>query len=396
MEKQSKKIISVLVVSMLVFTITLLTLEGNMIRTENVEASSQEELLKYTFTMDDSVNYALDHNLDIKTAMKGLEMAKESNNSAIDQLEDKEVNEIAMGLAMGGTVTPDIVADAKIQKELTLLEAANGYFLAQKSMDMTKLQVENSVETAYLELLKAKEAVRLAEENLNRVIKSHEVTKANYEQGVIPKSTLLDSEVMVEQANVALIGKQTEEKMASQKLNHVLNLPLTTEITTTKVNVEDQQLNHTLPELVDLALINRPDYISQEKTVEKEKEKYDIYLKTYASLKNANVKIQHLAYEKSLIELDKSKNQINLEVSQAYEAYLSSQTQLAMLEKSVEKAKFSLDSAELRYSTGMGTLLDVTSAQVALREAENNLLDATYGVLQAFLNLQSAVGMKLE
>jgi outer membrane protein len=62
--------------------------------------------------------------------------------------------------------------------------------------------------------------------------------------------------------------------------------------------------------------------------------------------------------------------QVRLEVEQAYIALVEAAERITATEKAVESARENLRLAQGRYDAGVGTILDLTEAQLALTNAE--------------------------
>ena len=69
--------------------------------------------------------------------------------------------------------------------------------------------------------------------------------------------------------------------------------------------------------------------------------------------------------------------------------------QLALLEESVEVAREDFRVQQERYELGAATILELVSSQIALQEAENNLINARYDYQIARAELEALVGQEL-
>ncbi len=83
---------------------------------------------------------------------------------------------------------------------------------------------------------------------------------------------------------------------------------------------------------------------------------------------------------------------IRFEVEQAVLNYRQAKESLASQEKNVEQAQEAMRIAELNYSEGLATNLDVSTAQVALSQAKTNLSQALYDCVISLAQLEKAIG----
>jgi len=85
-------------------------------------------------------------------------------------------------------------------------------------------------------------------------------------------------------------------------------------------------------------------------------------------------------------------NAIAFEVRQAALNLAQARETLLSLEKNVEQAREAVRIAELNYSEGLATNLDVSTAQVALSQARTNYSQALYDCVISQAQLEKAVG----
>jgi len=87
---------------------------------------------------------------------------------------------------------------------------------------------------------------------------------------------------------------------------------------------------------------------------------------------------------------------IKFEVNQALLNYKDSREALLSQEKNVEQAQEAVRIAELNYSEGLATTLDVSTAQVALSQAKTNYSQALYDCVISLAQIEKAVGASRE
>ncbi len=102
-----------------------------------------------------------------------------------------------------------------------------------------------------------------------------------------------------------------------------------------------------------------------------------------------NAKLAVLKTENELVNLQ---NGINLEISQAQTVYFNGQQSLENQKRNMELAKEVLRVTKIKYDQGVGSSLEVTTAETSLKEAQNNYINALYDMLINKVNLDKALG----
>ena len=86
------------------------------------------------------------------------------------------------------------------------------------------------------------------------------------------------------------------------------------------------------------------------------------------------------------------KNSINFEISQSQTNYVNGMNALENQKRNMELAKHILDVSRAKYAQGVGSSLEVTTAETSLTEAQNNYVNALYDMLINKVNLDKALG----
>lgn len=102
-----------------------------------------------------------------------------------------------------------------------------------------------------------------------------------------------------------------------------------------------------------------------------------------------NAKLEVFKTDNNLINLQ---NSINLQVSQAQTTYLNGQKSLENQKRNMDLAKEVLRVTKIKYDQGVGSSLEVTTAETSLKEAQNNYINALYDMLINKVNLDQALG----
>ncbi len=93
------------------------------------------------------------------------------------------------------------------------------------------------------------------------------------------------------------------------------------------------------------------------------------------------------------LSLEQLKQQVELDVRQAYYTYEESGERLKAQLKTIEQAEEGLKIARLRYQNGVGTQLEILSAEAALTQARTNYVQATHDAAAAVYGLLRVTGV---
>jgi len=102
-----------------------------------------------------------------------------------------------------------------------------------------------------------------------------------------------------------------------------------------------------------------------------------------------NAKLEVLKTENNLINL---KNGINLEVEQAQTVYRNGLKSLENQKRNMELAQEVLRVTKIKYEQGVGSSIEVTTAETSLKESQNNYINALYDLLINKVNVDRALG----
>jgi len=314
----------------------------------------------------------------------------------------------------------------------------SGYKSAQYNLDATRESVRQSREETVLNVKKgfygfllARSFVTVAEEGVSLAEKHYTNVKNLFDVGMASKFDLLRSEVQLANLKPQLIRARNSLATAEIGLKMLLGLDLAQPVEfkgeLTFQNVEanaDENIAEALtrrPEinqmqyqslmaaemvklsrgaaLPSLAVGGAYNYWSNLLNLKSNswEDYYQINLvlnvpvfngfATSAKVAQAKATLQQLEYSrKGLIE------SVKFEVQEAVLALRQARESLLSQEKNVEQAQEAVRIAELNYSEGLATNLDVSSAQVALSQAKTNQIQALYDSAVALAQIEKSVG----
>ncbi len=372
---------------LLMISIILLTYSNPVYSLENTEQDVEQQSLDLNTTIETALNNSSRLEL-AKLEEKIAETKYEQAKDVKETIDDLNLSMTQPGSLTNENVLQQQVLPKKINNEL----AKMNWELSKLYIDQTRLSVENEVINLYLSLLELEEGVQLANANVERTEENFKNIKKKYDQGLLSKNELLDSEVMYEQAKFQLSNIKTEQKLSIQKLNQLLGNDLNQKIVLEPIQLN---LNQNVPDfknLIENAKKNRPDYLAAQKSYEIELIRQEAIKNLVSSKENF---IQRQQVNKAEIQLKQIEEEIIITVSELLERINLNQQQFIIAEKNKEKAEESYRLAKLRYENGLGTSFELLSSQISLREAEKDYNATKYNLLRVKMQLEKAINMKL-
>ena len=303
----------------------------------------------------------------------------------------------------------------------------------QRQAEDANIETERSalhadVRNKYLSLLQAIELEKVQVEAL--VAANERLAKANIKlkEGAIPRFEVLKLEAEVKKTEQDLVNAQGTVALARQDLNNTMGIPIETVFEPVPVDIIPVP-SGTPDVLVSAALSNRSELLQSQLLVKAlemnaivatqdikpalnltavHTQYFDTPAGSQQQFDQVNAKLSGPLYdsgagrrkvraaERDVEQAKIQQEQIALAVALSVRnAMTNAFTALAnrdLAQKNVDLAKEALRIAQLRYDEGAGILLDVIVAQADYTSARANLVNANYRYLQAFAQLQRAVG----
>lgn len=321
----------------------------------------------------------------------------------------------------------DYIVGLKAAKELINLSKIN--------VTRTKSELVSSVSKAYYNVLVNRERIKLLEANIERLKKVYEDTKSFNQQGFVE---LIDVERLEVQYNNLKTEKEKTDRLIGLSEN-LLKFQMGYKVSDPIVLTDSLVLGDKEQDLVNTGKIDitkRPDYQllqSQQKLykidVKRQRLGYLPTLAAYGSYQyNAqrqefdffdtkkdwfkialvggtlNLSIfdglqRHYRIQQAKIAVLKGENNIkNLELAAELEArtseisYSNAYSTLQTQKRNMELAQHVFDVAQKKYEQGVGSNLEITTAQTSLKEAQTNYYNAVYDLLVAKIDYLRATG----
>lgn len=340
-------------------------------------------------------------------------------------------NEIEIQPIDSGTATVSLSQLVDISGVVrTATDAASLYSrIANLDVQRTRNEVVLQVKQAFYDVLRAQELVKVAEEALQNAEVRRRLAQAAVDAGVSPKLDVMRADAAVAAAQQAVITARNALQLAKSAFNNVLGRRVDEPVEL--LPVEEQ-----VPEPADFnqylqeALAKRPEMIQAnlgislaEKQITAAKRdqlptvvvrgQWDFNLKTstfqpressFTTIAAVQFKIwdsgqtqgrveqARADVDKAKITIENVREGIALEVRNAYLGLQEAREKVSAAEKGLQAATESLRVARLRYEAGVSNQLELSDAELAYTQAEQNLVNARYDLRVAWARLEKAMG----
>jgi outer membrane protein TolC len=278
-------------------------------------------------------------------------------------------------------------------------------------------EVVLSVKTAYFNILKANEYLKLAQQSIDQLTSHRNAAQNFYDCGLIPRNDLLRADVEIASGRQRLIRSENSVQMAHAQFNTLLHLPINN-----PVDIEDilayQSFDEALDACLKFAQENRPEVMAYTRKLEQARQMVAMTRSEYfptvslagnytrfgdtASLTGSAYRDQESWYVMAVAnwsfwEWGKTKNkvdavisqgnqmayrlaalkdQIDLEVKNAYLGLRETEKQILTADKSIEQAEENFRIVNERYKEQMVTTMDIIDAQTLLLRAKSDYTNA--------------------
>ncbi|WP_302486952.1 TolC family protein [uncultured Megamonas sp.] len=424
-------------------TITAVLLSGSLFLGGSNLAFAQDTV---DLTLDNTVEMALENNRTIKQAVYDTDSARWALSEAKGQ-KGFSISWQTAAAAVGGE-TYDLqnrdssyqnVVEASIplytggQLENNIKGKEIGVDISDLTLENTKQQIKYDTTKGYYNILQCRNLVGVNQETVDQLQAHLDTVNAKYAAGTVAKSDVLRSQVELADAKQNLVNAENNYDLSISSLNNLIGLPIDT-----KINIQDElkytKYDLSLAECMDLAMNNRPDGIAAAKSVEQAKtsvkvaqagnlpqvsayasytidgddafnndaaEQSEIGVKASWSIFDNNVtKSQVRQAEAALAKAEENVQYVNegiqLEVHQAYLNLLSAEKNIQTTSVAVNQASEDYNIAQVRYTAGVGTNIDVMDAAVALTTAKTNYVQALYDYNVSKAQLDKAMGLPVD
>ncbi len=415
------------------------------------EAEGQGGALR--LTLQQTVEMALDKNLDMKVAWEDIEAArqrqKEARTGFLPSLKGRysyrRLSEVPYAVIAGNRFD---FADRNqyrltgtIEQPLfTGLSTLSNYQLARLGMDVAKLQLARTrldvaldAKVAYFAILTADKLKEVAEQAVEQLQAELEVAENFYRVGMSPKIDVLDAEVRLAEAKQQLIRAENDVSLAKARLNTILRRPIDQDIIVADTLCH-QPYERTYESCLEVSLERRPELSEADRNVARAEKEITLAKSAYypevtvsgnyyragdepgldgsdfVDRENWDVmaeatmtffewgKTRHATSEKrarlrqARQALEQLKDAVRLEVKTSYLNLQTAEKNIWVAKKGVESAEENFRISKERYLEQVATATEVLDAHTRLTEARTNYTRALAEFNVARARLVRAMG----
>ena len=298
--------------------------------------------------------------------------------------------------------------------------------VARYDIELQRQLVVLSVKEAYINTLFAQRLIKVQRQALERAELNLKSVRGFYDVGTRPKSDVVRAEVDVANARVDNIRADNAERVARVALNTAMGVSATTQFTLAD-DLVYVKVTESTGNLVADALKNRPEYeqaklrvASAESLLKRTFRDFfpdvvgtgsvggvrtDLNLSWSAGI-SLNWSIfdggnRLSRYREAKANLDASYERvkateldISREVEQARSTVIESDERILAAQAAVASAQENFRLVQGRFDAGVGTILDLTDAQLALTQAQNTEAQALADFRIALARLDRALGRR--
>jgi len=292
--------------------------------------------------------------------------------------------------------------------------------------DDTRRMIALQVTQSYYAALAARALVDVAGRTLESSTQHVEVARAKIGVGSAAQSELYPFEVEQAQARLAVIAAENQMQTSLTSLKETIGLPAETSLQLAE-ELGRPPLEGTLPDLLQAAYQQRPDVRQQVALIESSRlnlrvasiqrgpvlnvggnGSYGLGDGTSGTAGQVQAGVTFPLFDGGLTRaqadsarasLDSARQKlqqlqigVGAEVELNYLNAVEANNRIDAAEVAVRAAQVSLDAAEGRYEGEVGTVIEVTDAQVKLRQAEVDRVQAYYDYNTALAALRAATG----
>jgi len=301
---------------------------------------------------------------------------------------------------------------------------------SQRSVEDNRNETRDTVilgvQQGYFNVLATQRLLGVADETVRQTSKQLEQAQGRHEVGVAPKFDVTTAEVTLANAKLNQLSARNNYAVARETLRNALGIngPLDFDLVD---NLGTDRTRMSADEALEIAYRQRPDLLSlidqedaqQEQVTSLQRQYYPTVNSTgnylwkgndfplqdtwmigasvnlsilngglvRAQIAEANANLKVLEYNEEAL-----RQNIALQVRQAVLNVQQAAESIGVAEKGAQQARENLELAEGRYNTGVGNIIELTTAQVSLTQADATYVQALYSYQTSVATLENAIG----
>ena len=297
---------------------------------------------------------------------------------------------------------------------------------AQEDVELQRQLITLTVKESFININFARRLIRVQEQALERADLNLRSARGFFEVGTRPKSDVARAEVDVANARVDLIRARNAERLARVALNTAMGIAADTP-TEVQDNLVYQAVAIDRAQLLSQALAQRPEYKNARLRVDEAdarmrrafrdffpditangvyggvrsdlNEIWEVGVALSWTLFDGGNRIARLRETKASVEAEKARVRateldIAREVEQAQLNVTEAQERIGAAQTAVASAQENFRLAQGRFDAGVGTILELTDAQLFLTQAQNVETQALADYRIAVARLERAIGRR--
>ncbi|OIP72924.1 MAG: transporter [Oscillatoriales cyanobacterium CG2_30_44_21] len=347
------------------------------------------------------------------------------------------LNQINSGINTGRTNSNPLTGTVGIDynifdsgvNDYTIRVAENNLRIAESDLNRARQGLRLEVVTRYYNLQNADETIRIQRKAVENSEKSLKDTQARERAGVGTRFDVLQSEVQLANARQDLLNAEAAQLVARRELSRQLNFPSTVEITAADKIAPVSEWKLSLEDSIVLAVRNRAelDIRKLEREVARDRATTSLarlgpQVRLFANVNTASefisgggigtgyqvgarldwnlydggrasAQVDQFKADQAIAEtrFEKDARQARYDVEESFINQRSRFQQIATATIAVKQAEEALRLARLRLDAGVGTQLEVITAESDFTRADVNRVQAIIGYNQSRANLERAV-----
>ena len=338
-----------------------------------IPVQTQEDNSKiHNMTIEQAVELALENNLQVKIAQA--DKKKKDAAYAYAKTISRTIKEY-----QGSSFQERLAEDLK--PRIAERQGEQAERLYQVTLNGVKIMAES----AFYELLKAKENLEIAENALKRADEQLKLTNIRFEVGSAAKIEVLKAEAAQAGTRASLTAAQNNYKQKMLELNKVLGIDLQT-VVEPQGSFSFNREEFVLQQLLDRAMLEESSLIQAEDNAAVAQWTYE-FIKNYYTPSYGDAKTAEQDAVMADLMLSQTRNNVITTVNQSYLSLKAAEEQYEYLKKAVELSYEAYRLTQLSYELGMSTLDELQKASDDVKVAEAQLSECiyNYNILKACL-----------
>jgi outer membrane protein TolC len=298
--------------------------------------------------------------------------------------------------------------------------------VAQEDVELQRQLITLTVKESFININFARRLIRVQEQAVERADLNLRSARGFFDVGTRPKSDVARAEVDVANARVDLIRARNAERLARVALNTAMGIPADTPTEVQDILVY-QPMTIDRSQLLGQALTQRPEFKQARLRVSEAEararrafrdffpdisaagayggtrsefnEIWELRLELQWSIFDGGNRLSRFRETKALIDAAQARVKateldISREVEQAQLNVGEAQERIAAAQTAVASAQENFRLAQGRFDAGVGTILELTDAQLFLTQAQNTEAQALADYRIALARLERAIGRR--